>query len=99
MSISDKDIIGILTRKTAQLLMSGCFTGQHKQINFSKLIKILPTESRTGADRYDQRHNQLKNNLLSYTREQLEQIRQEVRHCNLLGLLSGSIANILRHKI
>ena len=62
--------------------MSGYFTRQHTQIsiyftfllilmNFSKLIQILPTESRTGADMLDQRCHQPTNNLMSYTREQL----------------------------
>ena len=44
-------------------------------INFSNLIQILPTESTTGTDRSDQRSNQPTNNLLSYTWEQLVQIR------------------------
>ena len=90
--------------------MNGYFIRQHKGIsifftfiliiiNFSKLIQMSPTESRTGADRLDQRCNQPKNNLLSYTREQLVQIRQQVMHGNLLGLPSGSITNIQRHKI
>ena len=67
-------------------------------INFSNLIQILPTESRTGTDRLDQRCNQPTNNLLSYKREQLVQIGQQDRHDNLLALLSGSIANIQRLK-
>ena len=68
-------------------------------INFSNLIQKLPNESRTGTDRSDQRCNQPTNNLLSYIREQLVQIRQQVRHDNPLGLPSGSIANIQQLKI
>ena len=105
MSISDKVIIRISTWKTAQGLMSGYFTGQHKWINifftilliimhFSNLIQISPTENRRGTDRLDQRCNQPTNNQLSYTREQLVQIRQHIRHGNLFGLPSGSITNI-----
>ena len=67
-------------------------------MNFSKLIQILPTESRVGADRLDQRCNQPTNNLLSYPRKQLVQIKQQVRHGKLLGLPSGSITNIQRQK-
>ena len=63
-------------------------------MNFSKFIQISPPESRTGADRLDQRCNQLTNNLLSYTREKLVQIRQQVRGDNLLELPTGSIINI-----
>ena len=68
-------------------------------INFSNLIQILPTEGKTGIDKLHHRCNQPTNNLLSYRREQLVQIRQQVRHDNLLGLPSGSIANIRRLKI
>ena len=67
-------------------------------MNFSKLIQILLTESRTGADRLDQRCNHQTNNILSYTRKQLVQIRQ-VKHGNLVGLPSGTITNIQRYKI
>ena len=77
-----KDIIEILTQNTAQGLMSRYFIRQHKQIsifftiliimmNCSNLIQISPTESRTSADRLDQRCNQPTYNQLSYTRELL----------------------------
>ena len=46
-------------------------------INFSNLIQIIPTENRRGIDKVNQRHNQLTKDLLSYTREQLIQIRQQ----------------------
>ena len=112
MSIFYKDIIRILSWKTDQRPMSGYFTRQHKWIGiffillllliiFSKLIQILPTEteSRTCVDRLDKRHNQPTNNLLSYTREHLVQIKQQVRQSNMLWLPSGSITNIQRQKI
>ena len=40
-------------------------------INFSNLIQIMPTENGTSIDKVNHRHNQLKRNLLTYTREQL----------------------------
>ena len=54
----------------------------------------MPTENRTSIDKVNQRHYQSTKDLLSCTREQLMQIRQQTRHTNLLGLPSGSIANI-----
>ena len=59
----------------------------------------MPAENRTSKDKVNHRHNQPTNNLLSYMRETLIQIGQQTRHNNLLGLPSGSIANILRLKI
>ena len=41
MSIFDKDVIGILTRKTAQGLMSGYFTRQHKWISIFLVARSL----------------------------------------------------------
>ena len=63
------------------------------------MIQILPTESGTGIHMLHHRCSQPANYLLSYTREQLVQIKQQVRHDNLLGLPLGSIANIQRLEI
>ena len=51
----------------------------------------MPTENKTSIDMVNHRHNQPISNLLSYTREQLVQIRQQTRQNNLLGLPWGSI--------
>ena len=58
-------------------------------IRFSNLIQIIPSENRTSVDKLNHRHNQPTNNLLSYTREQLIQIRQQTKHNNLTRTTIG----------
>ena len=58
-------------------------------INFSNLIQIIPIENRASIDKVNHRHNQPTNNLLSYIRKQLIQIKQQTEHNTILRLPSG----------